>query len=193
MLWSSSPTTVRLARRRPGQQLDQLELGVVRVLELVDQDVPIALPLRLEDRRVLPQQPEREPDLVAEVDPIGAPHQLARRRRSTPPARPAGRPSRPAPRRPGPRRRRPASRSAQRPVFRRRHVLVPRPADEGHQRVQEAGRVAERAVSVQRQLEEVLAQEDHLLRPDEHGRAVARGRPRRRGRAAAGRPRRGRC
>ena len=75
-------------------------------------------------------------------------------------------------RRRGRRRRRPPARSASAAVLRRRDVLVARPADERHQRVQEAGRVAERAVSVQRQLEEVLAQEDHLLGSREDGRAV---------------------
>ncbi len=65
-----------VGRRRPGQQLDQLELGMVRVLKFVDEDVPIAPPLRLEDGGMLTQQPKRKPDLVPEVDPVGPPHQL---------------------------------------------------------------------------------------------------------------------
>ena len=36
---------------RAGQQLDELELGVIGVLELVDQDVPVALPLGGAGRR----------------------------------------------------------------------------------------------------------------------------------------------
>jgi hypothetical protein len=54
----------------------------------------------------------------------------------------------------------------------RTDVLVAEPADERDECRQEARRVAERTVSVQRQLEQVLAQEDDLLRPREHGRPI---------------------
>ena len=53
-----------------GQQPDELPLRVVRVLELVHQDVPIPTTLLVEDRGVVPQEAEREADLVAEVEPI---------------------------------------------------------------------------------------------------------------------------
>ena len=57
-------------------------------------------------------------------------------------------------------------------VLRRADVLVAQAAEERDERREEARRVAERAVSVQRQLEEVLAQEDHLLGPAEDGGSV---------------------
>ena len=59
-----------------GQQADELPLGVVRVLELVHQDVPIPTTLLVEHRGVIPQEAEREADLVAEVEPIAGSHQL---------------------------------------------------------------------------------------------------------------------
>ena len=53
-----------------GQQPYELPLRVVRVLELVDQDVPIPPTLLVEHRGVLPQEAEREAHLVAEVESI---------------------------------------------------------------------------------------------------------------------------
>ena len=76
MLWSSSPTTVTLASRTAGQQPDQLELGVVGVLELVDQDVPIAPHARRSSTaRMLAQQAQGQAHLVAEIDPVLRAHQ----------------------------------------------------------------------------------------------------------------------
>ena len=69
-----------VCRRRPGQQLHHLELGVVGVLELVDQDVPIPSALRGEDGWMLSQQAERQADLIPEVDPIPRAHQPLIRR-----------------------------------------------------------------------------------------------------------------
>ena len=58
------------------EQLHQLELRVVRVLELVDQD--IAEPSLVVGEHVgpLPEEAEREEDLVAEVDEALAHHQV---------------------------------------------------------------------------------------------------------------------
>ena len=50
-------------------------------------------------------------------------------------------------------------------VVRRRDVLVLAPAEQGRERGQEARRVPERPVAVELELEQVLAQEDHDLRP----------------------------
>ncbi len=55
-------------------------------------------------------------------------------------------------------------------------VLVTQPADQGYQAGQEASRVAERPVSVQGQVEQVLAQQDDLLGARQHARAI--GQPR---------------
>src|SRR5262249_42847766 len=57
--------------RIAGQQPQHLELSVVRVLELVDEDVAIAGPERVELRRPLAEEAERPVDLVAEVDDAG--------------------------------------------------------------------------------------------------------------------------
>ncbi len=51
-----------------GERGDQLGLGAVRVLELVDQDVPEAAGDRVARRRRGPHEPERERDLIAEID-----------------------------------------------------------------------------------------------------------------------------
>ena len=53
---------------RIDQQTQELELGVVRVLELVHEDVAIPILEAARRRRPLPQEPERERDLIAEVD-----------------------------------------------------------------------------------------------------------------------------
>ena len=158
-----------------GQQPDELPLRVVRVLELVHQDVPIPTPLLVEDRRVIPQEPEREADLVAEVEAIAAAHEAlvggVRRRQLGLVGGTLGH--------------RRVERSGRGGIGQalgnlgvsvRADVLVAQPAEERDERRQEAGRVAERAVSVQRQLEEVLPEEDDLLRAAEDGRAVAEAR-----------------
>ncbi|OPY29749.1 MAG: hypothetical protein A4E28_00722 [Methanocella sp. PtaU1.Bin125] len=51
-----------------GELLDQLELGVVGVLELVDQDVGVASPVRVQHEGLLREEPGREVDHVVEVD-----------------------------------------------------------------------------------------------------------------------------
>ncbi len=51
-----------------GEELQELKLGVVRVLELVDQDVVEPILHALQDDRVCPQELQDEGDLVAEVD-----------------------------------------------------------------------------------------------------------------------------
>ncbi len=60
---------------RLGQELHQLPLCVVRVLELVDQDVAISRSLLLEHGGVIAQEPQREGHLVAEVEPISRAHE----------------------------------------------------------------------------------------------------------------------
>ncbi len=58
------------------QQTDDLPLGVVRVLELVDEDVAVSRALLVKDRAMIAQQSEGEPDLVAEIEPVRGPHEL---------------------------------------------------------------------------------------------------------------------
>ncbi len=58
------------------------------------------------------------------------------------------------------------------PEPRRRDVLVARAAEQGGERTQEPRGIPQRSVAVQRQLEEMLTQEDHLLRSREHRGAV---------------------
>ena len=73
-----------------GERGDQLGLGAVGVLELVDQDVPEPAGDRAAGRRRRPHEPERERDLVAEVDAaVGRQQRLVGARRRAP-ARPAG-------------------------------------------------------------------------------------------------------
>ena len=144
-------------------QPQHLELSVVRVLELVDQDVRVARAQARE--RVLPlaQQRERPSDLVAEVHEPGLAEQalvrlvegrelevgrgevalLLRRR-----PREAGL---------GPL-----------AVLPRRDVLVLGAAHERRERLEMPRRVAERTEAVERQPEQPLAQEDHLLGLREH-------------------------
>src|SRR5439155_19609490 len=59
-----------------------------------------------------------------------------------------------------------------REVVGRGDILVSCPADEGDERVEEARGVPERSVSVEGEVEEVLAQEDDLLGTREDGRSV---------------------
>ena len=162
-----------------GKERDQLGLGPVRVLELVDQDVAVAL-LQLEPgRRRVAQQPQREADLVAEVDQAGLAEQrlvagigpgqleLAARHPAAASAASLGPPRR---RRTGRAGWAPAVGLTDQPVGvgevgGRADVLVLAPAEQRGQRGQEAGRVAQRPVGVQLELEQALAQEDHDLRP----------------------------
>jgi hypothetical protein len=155
-----------------GQQPDELPLGVVRVLELVHQDVPIPTTFLLEDRGMVPQESEREAHLVAEIESIAGSHQafvggvggrqLGLVGGTLGQGRVLGRGSGSIGQ---------ALRNLRVPV--RGDVLIAQPAEERDERRQEAGRVAEWAISVQRQLEEVLAEEDHLLRAAEDRGTVA--------------------
>jgi len=60
---------------RLGQQPNHLPLRVVRVLELVHQDVPIAAALLGEHGGMRPQEAEGQAHLVTEVEPIAAAHE----------------------------------------------------------------------------------------------------------------------
>ena len=167
-----------VARRRGGQPLDQLELGVVRVLELVDQDVLVSVLLGLGDVRVLAQDLEGEAHLVSEVDPIGGAQEC----------------------RVGPVRGRQLGLACRllgqglvvrmsgglgrqvrrcRAVGVGRDVFVLRAGEMGRQRRQETSGIAQRAESVQGKLVEVLAQEGDLLgaRQDGHLVRQAHGQP----------------
>ena len=158
------------------ERRDQFGLGSVRVLELVDEDVPE--PARdLESCRGRgPDQPQRERDLVAEIDAARGSHQLlvgrVRPRQLGLPPRVLGR------RLDGILGRRVVRcggvADARRlrchtirvgQVIRRRDVLVLAAAEQRRERRQEARRVAERPVSVELEFEQVLAQEDDDLRP----------------------------
>ncbi len=141
-----------------GEQLHHLELGVVRVLELVDEDVPEALLVAAEDVRPGAQEAQRLDDLVAEVDLPRLDHEalhLRVRARELQVALRLG-----------------ARRVVRglreeglgvRHVFLRRHVLVLEPAQVAHDRMQVARRVAQGPIVPEREREQVLAQEDHLL------------------------------
>ncbi len=152
------------------QQLDQLELRVVGVLELVHQDVPVPALVAPQDVRARPEETQRLHDLVAEVDLPEPGHQRLVLRV-------------------GPRElevllggeaRLVVGRGGQqllgvRQVLVRAHVLVLQAAELGEDRVQVPRGVAERPVVLERELEEVVAQEDDLLGPGEH--AEVRGEP----------------
>ena len=161
-----------------GKQCHQLGLGPVRVLELVDQDVAIAL-LQLEPggRRVA-QEPQGQAHLVAEVDQAGLAEQglvtsvgpgklelaagrICRggggRALGAPGRRPAGGECQPLGLTDQP--------IGAGEVGSRADVLVLAPAEVAGQGAQEAGRVAERPVGVELEVEQPLTQEDHDLRP----------------------------
>ena len=163
---------------RCGEQLHELRLGPVGVLKLVHEDVAVA-PLQLQAcRRRLAKQPQREADLIAEIDQpclpkqrliaIERPSQLALAARFFVESRdrlgclragvrpgilphPAG-----------------CGRRGQCPgeiqIRLRAHILVFAAAEERAQRTQKAGGIAQGTVFVQLELEEPLAQEDHDLR-----------------------------
>ena len=147
-----------------GEQPDELRLRPVRVLELVDEDVPEAGLDPLASLGRLADEPERQRDLVAEVDEAVGREQVlvarvgpgelelpARRFRQGLGVLPSGFDGRGR-----------LGREAlgERQVGAGRDVLVLAPAEERRQRREEPGRVAERAVLVELELEEVLAQED---------------------------------
>ena len=166
-----------------GDQGDELGLGAVRVLELVHEHVPEPPLDRLAGRRRLAQEPQRERDLVAEVDrPVGREQLLVAAVRPgqlrLPPRLLGQRGRRIAVRlrrlvpggldgrhRHGRLRRQPAG---MRQIRVRRHVLVLRPREERRERVEEPRRVAERPVLLEPELEQALAQEHDGLRAREH-------------------------
>ncbi len=57
----------------PGQLLDQLELGVVGVLELVDQDVGEPFAVAAEDGRAFVKEPHGLVDHIIEVEQVFGP------------------------------------------------------------------------------------------------------------------------
>ena len=155
-----------------GEQPDELRLRPVRVLELVDEDVPEAGLDPLASLGRLADEPERECDLVAEVDEAAGREQVLVARVGTSelelPARcfrqglgvhssrveRGGRLGREA--------------LGERHVGAGRDVLVLAAAEERRQRREEPGRVAERPVLVQLELEEVLAHEDDHFGARQH-------------------------
>ena len=161
-----------------GERRDELRLGPVRVLELVDEDVPEATGDRGPGRGRRPDEPQREGDLVAEVDAaVGGQQPLVAWRRPGQLALAAGLLGRGV----GRRRAGLAGLGTGRglgqacrldrqaigvgQVGGRRDVLVLAAAEQRRERGQEAGRVAERPVRVEVELEQVLAQEDDDLGP----------------------------
>jgi hypothetical protein len=60
----------------PGQRVKQGELCGVEVLELVHEDVTVAAMQFVADPRALPDQPERQADLIAVVDQAASREQL---------------------------------------------------------------------------------------------------------------------
>ncbi len=161
-----------------GERRDQLRLRPVGVLELVDQDVAEPAGDRLPGRGGRPDEAQRQRDLVAEVDAavgrqeplvggigageLGLASRLLGHGRDTV-IRLAVRSGRL-----GHASRLPRDPVGVRGVVGRRDVLVLAAAEQRGQRGEEPGRVAERAVRVELELEQVLAQEDHDLGPGQH-------------------------
>ena len=146
-----------------GEELDQLELRVVGVLELVHEDVAEALLTALQDVRAGAEEPQGEDDLVAEVHlPAPRHERLVLRVRPGQLQVLPGLEARPLVARPRPQRLR------VRQVLLRAHVLVLEPADLAENGLQVARGVAQRAVVLERELEQVVAEEDHLLGAGEH-------------------------
>ena len=162
-----------------GESSDELGLGAVRVLELVDKDVPEATGDRGPGRRRCPDEAQGERDLVAEIDAAVGGQQPLVRGVGTAPARAGGAASSAAAsagvgagldrlgasRGLGQARRLDRQTIGVGKVVGRRDVLVLAAAEQRRERGQETGRVAERPVGVEVELEEVLAQEDHDLGP----------------------------
>ena len=147
----------------PRHEPQHLELGLVRVLELVHEDVAVALAQAAEDGRALAQQHERAMDLVAEVHEPRLGQQallgLVERRELelllglVHLGLAAGR----RPRRLG-----------EGAVLRGRDVLVLGPAGEGDEGPEVARGIAEGPEAAQGQLEDPLAQEHDLLGLAQH-------------------------
>ena len=158
-----------------GEQAHELRLRPVGVLELVHDDVAEPPRHRRPRRRRSAQEPERERHLVPEVDAAVGREQalvgLVRAGELGLPSRglePACRLDRIRPGRGRQRGRLGGDPVGEPEVVRRGDVLVLAPAEERGQRREEAGRVAERAIQVEVELEQVLAQEDHDLGTRQH-------------------------
>ena len=162
-----------------GERRDELGLGAVRVLELVDEDVPEAA-RRSRAGRPATSRTSRSASATwspKSMQPFGG-HQLLVASRRPARARPAGARSSPsgigrvgaahlaAAARHGRGLGRDAVRVGE--VVGRRDVLVLAAAEQRRQRRQEPGRVAERPVDVEVELEQVLAQEDDDLGAGQH-------------------------
>ena len=155
-----------------GQEIDELRLRPVRVLELIDEDVPEAAGDGGARGRRVAHESQGQGHLVAEV------HEPVRRQQLLVASVGSGQFAlTPAVlrhrRRGGIARRGEGVRLGRHPlgvirVRRRRDVLVLAPAEQRGQGSQEPGRVPERSIEVEVELEEVLAQEDHDFRARQH-------------------------
>ena len=146
-----------------GEELDELVLGEVRVLELVHEDVLEPLLVAAQDVGAGPEEPERLDDLIAEVHLPEPDHQrLVLRIGARQVELLLGLEARLVVRGRGEQRVRVGE------VLLRSDVLVLQAADVADDGLQVTGRVAERPVVTERQLEEVGAQEDDLLGAREH-------------------------
>ena len=165
---------------RLAEQRHELRLRPVRVLEFVDEDVPVPAGDRRARGGRRANQAERQRDLVAEVDAAVRRHErlvgrVCGGQLGLAPGSFGGRLDRVpvglghGDRRDGADGLRECRGLGGDPigvgrVVGRRDVLVLAAAEQRGERGQEAGRVTERAVRVQLELEQVLAEEDHHLR-----------------------------
>ncbi len=145
-----------------GKELQQLELGVVRVLELVDEDGAEPPLGARQDRGVLAKQAQRKGDEVAEVDePVFEEQPLVGGVRS----RELGL-ARDVVGELGLRAGRRAARRELRNVGRVLlwgHILIFRPREEGEDRAKVVERVSEWAKPAKRKLEQMLLEKDRLF------------------------------
>ena len=157
-----------------GKESNKFGLRPIRVLELIDEDVPEAPSDLVPGSRRLADEPEGERDLVAEVDAAVRFKQglvaLVCRRQFSLPARLLG-----ECRILGGERRRSGEAIGVSPIRRGRYVLVLAATEQRGQCPEEARRIAERPVALEGEREQMLAQEDHDLGPaqDAHVRRQA--------------------
>jgi hypothetical protein len=149
------------------EELHQLELGVVRVLELVDQDVPEPLLVAGKHVGSLAEEAEREVDLVPEVDEALARHEVPVRGVGARQLQRAGREV-PLLRVLRMRRGLRLEGGGVGQVRLGRDVLVLGASEQPGERLEVARRVAERPEVGERQLEEARPQEEHLLGAVQH-------------------------
>ena len=163
---------------RRGDQLDELRLGPIGVLEFVDEDIPEAAPDLAPGGGRLAQQPQREGDLVAEVDEAGRGQQrLVARVGAGELELTTGRLDRGGGGVtgvvPGTGFVSELDEEGSRPdlaiglgeIRGRIDVLVLEPAEVAGQGAEEAGRITERPIPLELEVEQPLAQEDHDLGP----------------------------